>query len=195
MTTLRTCSDDELVCQYCEGCDRAFAELLRRYETDIHNYIFLTIADSDVADDLFQEVFIKVMRTLKEGKYHAKGKFKAWLLRLTHNMMMDHFRREKRTLYVTNYDANQQILDLTPASELPEDFFDDQEALYHQISLCVEDLPEAQREVLKMRIYEDIPFKEIAERTEVSISTALGRMRYALINLRKMVQKRNIAPV
>lgn len=195
MTTLRTCSDDKLVCQYCEGCDRAFAELLRRYEADIHNYIFLTVADSDVADDLFQEVFIKVMRTLKEGKYRAKGKFKAWLLRLTHNMMMDHFRSEKRSLYVTNYDANQQILDLTPASDLPEDFFDDQEAMYHQISLCVEDLPEAQREVLKMRIYEDIPFKEIAERTEVSISTALGRMRYALINLRKMVRERNIAPV
>ena len=136
-----------------------------------------------------------MMRTLKEGKYRAKGKFKAWLLRLTHNMMMDHFRSEKRSLYVTNYDANQQILDLTPASDLPEDFFDDQEALYHQISLCVEDLPEAQREVLKMRIYEDIPFKEIAERTEVSISTALGRMRYALINLRKMVRERNIAPV
>ena len=110
-------------------------------------------------------------------------------------MMMDHFRQEKRALYVTNYDTNQQILDLTPASELPEDFFDAQEALYHQISLCVENLPEAQREVLKMRIYEDIPFKEIAERTEVSISTALGRMRYALINLRKMVRERNIAPV
>ena len=193
MTTLRMCSDDELVCQYREGCDGAFAELLHRYETDIHNYIYLTVADSDVADDLFQEIFIKVIRALREGKYCADGKFKSWLLRLTHNMIMDHFRSERRSLYVTNYDANQQILDLTPANDLPEDYFDDQEALYYQLSLCVEDLPEVQKEVLKMRIYEDIPFKEIAERTQVSISTALGRMRYALINLRKMVRERNIA--
>lgn len=189
------CSDDELVRQYREGCDGAFAELLHRYEADIHNYIFLTVSDSDLADDLFQEVFIKVMRTLQAGKYKAHGKFKSWLLRLTHNLMMDHFRSEKRSLYVTNYDANQQILDLTPADDLPAEFFDDQEALYHQISLCVEALPETQREVLKMRIYEEIPFKEIAERTEVSINTALGRMRYALLNLRKMVRERNIAPV
>lgn len=195
MTSLRQYSDDELVQQYRQGDDRAFEALLLRYETEVHDYIYLTVADAELADDLFQELFIKLMKVLQKGQYKADGKFKAWLLRLTHNMMMDHFRRDKRQLYVSNYDANRQIIDTLPASDLPEDFFDSQESFYYQLSDCVEALPAPQREVLKMRIYEDVPFKEIALRTNVSISTALGRMRYALINLRKMVAQRNITPI
>lgn len=183
--------DSALVKEYVRGNERALETLINRHNQKITSFIYSKVLDRDVTEDIFQDTFIKVIQTLKRGNYSEEGKFLPWVMRIAHNLIIDHFRRNKRM----------------PKFEGGEDFNifsvigDDQPNIERQmiqdqidcdLEMLIDELPDDQREVLIMRIYKDMSFKEISECTGVSINTALGRMRYALINLRKIVQKNNI---
>lgn len=181
-------SDDKLIELYATGCNEAFDVLLMRYDVYIHTYIKYSIADEELVEDIFQDAFIKVMTTIKRGKYTETGRFKSWLTRLTYNLIMDRFRQIK---------AQPKVQPLEPEDDqdtifrgMAIDTPNGEELMIHQDNLLalyteLERLPREQRQVVQMRYWEDLSFKEIAEKTGVSINTALGRMRYALINLRK----------
>lgn len=181
-------TDDQLIRRYMEGCSEAFDVLLERYDSVVHTYIRFSIQDNALADDIFQDTFVKVILTLKNGRYSAEGKFKSWLLRIAHNLIMDHFRREKSE---SRYDCpfedeyREDFLSRIKSDDLNSEEKitrrEDIHALYKYIST----LPAEQREVVILRYWKELSFKEIADHTGVSINTALGRMRYALINLRK----------
>lgn len=183
-------SDKVLIRQYLSGKESAFEQLLNRYKNRVHSYILYTIKDDVLANDIFQETFMKVIRTLKRGKYNEEGKFLPWVNRIAHNLIIDHFRRNQKyptTSGGPNFDIFDIISDDGPNVEdraVKDQILSDVKKLVHQ-------LPQDQKEVLMMRMYFDMSFKEIAEKTNVSINTALGRMRYALINLRKMVDEKN----
>ncbi len=181
-------SDEELIRQYLEGKDTAFERLLQRYRDRVFAYIMYTIRDETLANDIFQETFMKVIRTLKRGKYNHQGKFLPWVNRIAHNLMIDHFRRNKKyptTSGKDDFDIFDIIADLSPTVEDKAV----KEQTRQEIKKVIQKLPQDQKEVLMMRIYFDMSFKEIAEHTEVSINTALGRMRYAIINMRKLMEK------
>lgn len=181
-------SDEELIRQYLEGKDTAFERLLQRYRDRVFAYIMYTIRDETLANDIFQETFMKVIRTLKRGKYNHQGKFLPWVNRIAHNLMIDHFRRNKKyptTSGKDDFDIFDIIADLSPTVEDKAV----KEQTRQEIKKVIQKLPQDQKEVLMMRIYFDMSFKEIAELTEVSINTALGRMRYAIINMRKLMEK------
>lgn len=182
-------SDEQLIALYATGCNEAFDALLMRYDAYIHSYIRYSVTDEDLVEDIFQETFIKVMTTIKSGKYTESQRFKQWLTRITHNLVMDFFRRAK-----IQQGRLQPFFDEDEADAayrgIASDELNGEEAiieadqlgeLYNKLKL----LPLEQRQVVQMRYWEDMSFKEIAELTGVSINTALGRMRYALINLRK----------
>ncbi len=187
-----TVSDQELVIQFVEGSQSAFEALLSRHKQKVYSYIMISVKDKALAEDIFQETFIKVIRSLKEGRYFENGKFLSWVIRIAHNLVIDHFRREKQ-LGTTN--AGSFEWDVFNTSRYSEQTVE-QEIVNTQILKDVKGLlaylPDEQREVVVMRHYLDLSFKEIAETTNVSINTALGRMRYALINLRKLVEEHKI---
>lgn len=189
MSNFHKLTDDELVGLYTEGCDEAFDVILFRYDAVVHTYIRFSVSDADVAEDIFQDTFIKVIHTLRRGQYVAAGKFKAWLLRLAHNLVMDHYRRIKgEGARLQSFDDE----DAAPVERVPDTRLTAEEELIEQATIDELEqylglLPEVQQEVVRMRYWEDMSFREIAEATGVSINTALGRMRYALINLRKMM--------
>lgn len=187
-------NDQDLVIRYLKGNELALKTLILRHKTRIYSSIYLLVKDQYLAEDIFQDTFIKVIKTLKTGKYNEEGKFLPWTLRIAHNLVIDHFRREKRTPVITSADGT-DILNLIQAhEESAEDVLlrlqttKDLRAMIHL-------LPEDQKEVLIMRHYGDLSFKEIAEITGVSINTALGRMRYALSNLRKMMKMKEFSIV
>lgn len=184
-------SDSELVKVYMKGNESALEVLIDRHQTKVYSYIITRIRDQDMANDIFQDVFVKIIQTLKKGRYNEEGKFLPWVLRIAHNLVIDQFRREKRMPTVSgndDYDVFDFVKDEVPNRE--------SEMIWGQIEgdirKLIEFLPEEQKEVLRMRHYDDMSFKDIAEATDVSINTALGRMRYALINLRKLIDKHNI---
>jgi RNA polymerase sigma-70 factor (ECF subfamily) len=184
-------SDSELVKVYMKGNESALEVLIDRHQTKVYSYIITRIRDQDMANDIFQDVFVKIIQTLKKGRYNEEGKFLPWVLRIAHNLVIDQFRREKRMPTVSgsdDYDVFDFVKDEVPNRE--------SEMIWGQIEgdirKLIEYLPEEQKEVLRMRHYDDMSFKDIAEATDVSINTALGRMRYALINLRKLIDKHNI---
>ena len=185
-------SDQELVMQFVEGSQSAFEILLNRHKQKVYAYIMVSVRDKALAEDIFQETFIKVIRSLKEGRYFENGKFVSWVIRIAHNLIIDHYRREKQ-LGTTN--AGSFEWDVFNSNRYSEQTVE-QEIVNTQILKDVKGLlaylPEEQREVVVMRHYMDLSFKEIAETTNVSINTALGRMRYALINLRKLVEEHKI---
>ncbi|WP_373697902.1 T9SS-regulating ECF sigma factor SigP [Porphyromonas loveana] len=189
MSNFHKLTDDELVGLYTEGCDEAFDVILSRYDAVVHTYIRFSVSDADVAEDIFQDTFIKVIHTLRRGQYVPAGKFKAWLLRLAHNLVMDHYRRIKgEGARLQSFDDE----DAAPVERVPDTRLTAEEELIEQATIDELEqylglLPEVQQEVVRMRYWEDMSFREIAEATGVSINTALGRMRYALINLRKMM--------
>ncbi|KGN83494.1 MULTISPECIES: RNA polymerase sigma factor [unclassified Porphyromonas] len=194
MNRLETLSDDQLALLYADGCNEAFDALLTRYDAYIHTYIRFSTADEDLIEDIFQDTFIKVMTTIRRGKYTPEGKFKQWLTRITHNLVMDTFRRQKteakQTIYPQEESADSDMVFLTIASDSPngeEQIIqrDTLDELHDKLAL----LPLEQQEVVRLRYWEEMSFKDIADRTGVSINTALGRMRYALINLRKHIQQ------
>ncbi|MFZ4462912.1 MAG: sigma-70 family RNA polymerase sigma factor [Bacteroidales bacterium] len=186
-------SDKELVESYLHGNHTSFEQLVNRHQSRVFSYILMLVKDRQLADDLFQDTFIKIIRTIKSGAYKEEGKFIQWAMRIAHNLIIDHFRKSKRIPYS---DKSSEDILLTNSKEYAEDSVEYQivtEQIHQDIRKMIDFLPYEQREVLYLRMYEDVSFKEIAEMTNVSINTALGRMRYALINMRKMVKEKNVS--
>ncbi len=186
-------TDEELVVLYSEGNNEAFDILLTRYKDRIYSYIYYTVKDSDLTEDIFQETFVKVIMTIKQGRYVETGKFSSWVTRIAHNLIIDHFRQERNENLISNDEDEEN--DLFNRKELSEGTIEDSlitRQIHSDIRRLVAALPENQREVLIMRYYKNMSFKEIADATKVSINTALGRMRYALLNIRKMAEDHQI---
>lgn len=185
-------TDKELIESYRNGCLSDFELLVSRYQDQIYNYVFSLVKDRQLCDDIFQDTFVKVIRTIKAGLYRDEGKFIQFAMRIAHNLVIDHFRKENRIPVVESSSEDYNYLDNAPISDpsVEQGMIVDQ--IHNDLRNLVDRLPMEQREVLRMRIYEDMSFKEIADITNVSINTALGRMRYALINLRKMAEVNNI---
>ena len=188
---VREQDDSTLINMYIDGNQKAFEELLSRYKNKIYTSIYLFVKDDAKAEDIFQEVFIKVINTLRNGKYNHEGKFSQWVMRIAYNLCVDNFRRNKRrpTLQPTD---EFDIFDVLKSNDLNGEQQIMRSQTHMRIRKLVDELPEEQREVVILRHYADMSFKEIAALTRVSINTALGRMRYALINIRKMVEERNV---
>lgn len=187
----KSLSDLELVRRYTQGEEHAFEVLLHRHKRKVWSHIFLMVRDREITEDLFQEAFIKVVNHLKEGKYNEEGKFLAWVMRIAHNLVIDHFRRNKKMPMVRSNDE----YDVFATHAQPEKNVEERLVnlqVDEDVRRLITKLPPEQREVVMMRTYLGMSFKEIAEHTDVSINTALGRMRYALINMRKMVKQHGL---
>ena len=184
-------SDSDLIRLYLDGDESALKALILRHEQKIFTYILSSVKSRELAEDLFQDTFIKVINTLRAGAYKDEGKFAQWVMRIANNLKIDYFRKAQR---LPAYESNGEfdIFDTLSIEDPSVEQKMIQEQVYSDIQDLVQYLPSEQREVLEMRIYQDISFKEIAELTKVSINTALGRMRYALINLRKMIEEKNV---
>jgi RNA polymerase sigma-70 factor (ECF subfamily) len=183
-------SDAELIQAYLHGQEYALEVLINRYKDKVYTSVYMLVKDKYVAEDLFQEAFLKMIKTIKQGRYAEQGKFLPWAIRVAHNLCMDHFRRTRQQIPVTLPDG-QDISCLFTCSETPADGIERRQ-VHSGVRHLVESLPEEQREVIVLRIYSDLSFKEISDLTGVSINTALGRMRYALINLRKMISEKQM---
>ncbi|WP_222984071.1 sigma-70 family RNA polymerase sigma factor [Flagellimonas meishanensis] len=183
--------DSILVKNYIAGDEKALEALINRHNQRISSFIYSKVLDRDVAEDIFQDTFIKVIKTLKRGAYSEEGKFLPWVMRIAHNLIIDHFRKNKRMPKFEGSD-DFNIFSVIKDEKLNAEKQLIQDQIESDLTLLIEELPEDQKEVLIMRIYKDMSFKEISENTGVSINTALGRMRYALINLRKIVARNNI---
>ena len=186
--------DSVLVSDYINGNEKSFEILISRHQQRIYNFIFSKVLDRDITEDVFQDTFIKVIKTLKKGKYNEEGKFVPWVMRIAHNLVIDHFRRNKRMPTFKNTDEF-DIFSVLGDGELNAEKLLVKEQILSDVRRLIDELPMDQREVLMMRMYKDMSFKEISENTGVSINTALGRMRYALINLRKLIEKYNMVLV
>lgn len=184
-------NDSVLVKQYIEGDERALSSLINRHNKRINGFIYSKVGDREVTEDIFQDTFMKVIRTLKRGAYNEEGKFLPWVMRIAHNLIIDHFRKSNR---MPKFDGSDSF---SIFSIIGDDKLDIEKQLIKEqidtdLSLLIKELPKDQQEVLEMRMYKDMSFKEISDNTGVSINTALGRMRYALINLRKIIEEYNI---
>ena len=183
--------DSILVRNYIEGDEKSLEVLINRHNQRISSFIYSKVLDRDIAEDIFQDTFIKVIKTLKKGRYNEEGKFLPWVMRIAHNLIIDYFRKNRRMpKFESSDDFN--IFSVISDDKLNAEGQIIKEQIDSDLSILIDELPEDQKEVLIMRIYRDMSFKEISENTGVSINTALGRMRYALINLRKIIQKNKI---
>jgi len=189
---LQQVSDQDLVKLYIGGDEGVIEELLRRHKSKIFTSIYLLVKDQYLAEDIFQDAFIKVINTLRSGRYNEEGKFLPWVMRIAHNLVIDYFRKEKRTPTITSADGT-DVLNLIQIHEESAEERMLREQTHTDLRKMIQFLPDEQKEVLIMRHYADLSFKEIAELTDVSINTALGRMRYALSNLRKMMSVKEIS--
>ncbi len=193
MKTLKKLTDDQLVNLYIEGNNVAFEVLLLRYKNKIYAYIFNLVKDHDLSDDIFQETFIKVVTSIRTENYTANGKFINWVTRIAHNLCIDSLRlnQKNNTVSADNSDYNL----LNNASLCDKNIEDNliEEQMHYDIQCLIELLPDNQKEIIRMRFYDDLSFKEIADKTGVSINTSLGRMRYAILNIRKLAEEKNIA--
>ncbi|TDS59615.1 RNA polymerase sigma factor [Myroides indicus] len=183
--------DAALVKYYVAGDEGALEVLIKRHQSKIYGFILSKIADRDLADDIFQDTFIKVIHTLKSDRYNEEGKFLPWVVRIAHNLVMDYFRKEKRTGMKRDSEELPFFSFLKDEGDTVESFMI-KEQIEEDVRFLIKELPEDQQQVIMMRIYQDLSFKEIAELTDVSINTALGRMRYALLNLRKLIDQKKI---
>lgn len=186
-----TNTDAVLVSAYMKGDESALSELITRHKQRIYSFIYSKVFDRDVSEDIFQDTFIKVIRTLKRGAYNEEGKFLPWVMRIAHNLVIDHFRKNNRMPKFEN-SGDFNIFSVLSDSSLNAEKSMIKGQVENDVRRLIEELPDDQKEVLVMRMYKDMSFKEISEQTGVSINTALGRMRYALINLRKVIEKHNI---
>ena len=185
-------SDQKLLNCYLSGDRNAISQLIERHSRRVRDYIQMMVKDGDVADDIFQETFIKAVRVIDEGRYTDNGRFLSWILRIAHNQVIDHFRAQKQNRQLNEAEAGYDVLGTLRLAERPVEDEIVCEQIASDVRRMVELLPDEQREVVMMRYYSGLSFKEIAEQTGVSINTALGRMRYALINLRKMIKEKNL---
>ncbi|TYB76790.1 sigma-70 family RNA polymerase sigma factor [Bizionia gelidisalsuginis] len=184
-------SDATLVSNYIQGDESSLEILIKRHKQRIFSFIYSKVYDRDVAEDVFQDTFIKVIKTLKRGAYNEEGKFLPWVMRISHNLVIDHFRKNNRMPKFDN-SGEFSIFSVLSCDTLNAEKALIKEQVESDVRRLIDELPEDQKEVLMMRMYNDMSFKEISERTGVSINTALGRMRYALINMRKVIEKHNI---
>lgn len=193
MKNVKALTDDELVGLYAEGNNEAFDTLLNKYQSRLFSYIDYVVRNEDVANDLFQETFLKALVRIQKGQYRSNGKFNAWITRIAHNLIMDHFRSKEQENLVSNGEADYDIFNSTLLSEHT---VEDQMLITQSLTDAkniMSCLPPSQSEVVRMRFYENMSFKEIADKLGISINTALGRMRYAVINMRSMAQERNMS--
>jgi RNA polymerase sigma-70 factor (ECF subfamily) len=192
MESLNMMTDDMLVTLYSQGNDKAFDVLLSRYQQKLFSYIFFIVRNQEMAEDIFQETFVKAITTLKQGRYVADGRFGAWLTRIAHNLVIDSFRQERNENTISNDEVE---VDLYNDADLCDDNIEMRmvnEQVLGDVRRLVDALPDNQREVLYMRYYQDLSFKEIAAITGVSINTALGRMRYAILNMRRIAEEKHM---
>ena len=192
MENLKMLTDDMLVARYSEGNSKAFDELLARYQSKLFNYIFFIVRSQELAEDIFQETFVKAITTIQQGRYTPSGKFGSWLTRIAHNMIVDSYRQERNENTISNDEVE---VDLFNDADLCDDNIETQmvnEQTLTDVRRLMDALPSNQREVVYMRYYQDLSFKEIAEITGVSINTALGRMRYAIMGMRRLAEEKHI---
>ncbi len=192
MQVLKKLTDDQLVAQYAKGSNEAFDVLLSRHQSRIFSYILHIVKNRDLAEDIFQETFVKAIMTIKQGRYTENGKFSAWITRIAHNLIIDFYRQEKSENTVSTDDEETNFLN---RKDLSEDNIEDVmvvDQIHKDVKRIVDALPDSQREVLVMRYYQNMSFKEIADATNVSINTALGRMRYAILNMRRIAEENHI---
>ena len=195
MDKLKQMTDDLLVSLYLEGNNSAFDVLLNRHKDRLFNYIFFIVRSKEVAEDIFQETFVKAIVTLQQGRYTNDGKFAAWITRIAHNLVIDQFRIERNENTVSNDETE---IDLLNDARLAEGTIENQmvnDQVLKDVRMLVDELPDCQREVVFMRYYQDLSFKDIADITGVSINTALGRMRYAILNMRRIAAEKNLSLV
>lgn len=185
-------SDRVLLNNYLSGDRSAISELIERHSKRVRSYIGMMVKDDDIADDIFQETFIKAVKVIDEGRYTDSGKFLSWVLRIAHNRVLDHFRREKSSRQINEAEAGYDVIGTMRFSEPTTEDEMVHSEIEQTIRQLIDLLPEEQQEVVRLRYYSKLSFQEIADQTEVSINTALGRMRYALINLRRMIQEKNL---
>ena len=192
MHILTTLTDEQLVRKYIDGNNKAFDTLLHRHKSRLYSYIIRIVKNKDLAEDIFQETFVKIIMTLRQGRYIESGKFSAWLSRIAHNLIIDHFRQEKAENNMSSDDEDTNLLN---RRDLCEENIEDimvNDQIKADVRRIIDALPDPQKEVLVMRYYNDMSLKEIAETTGVSINTALGRMRYAILNMRRIAAENNI---
>ena len=195
MENLKRMADDKLVTLYLQGNNSAFDVLLKRHQNRLFNYIYFLVRSREVAEDLFQETFVKAIVTLQQGRYVNDNKFSAWITRIAHNLVIDQFRVERNENLISNDETEFDIFNDAKLSEgnIENSMVNDQ--VLKDVRALVDELPDCQREVVFMRYYQDMSFKEIADITGVSINTALGRMRYAVMNMRRIAEEKSISLV
>ena len=192
MVNIMCMPDEQLVAAYAQGKNEAFDVLLRRHQDRVFNYILKIVKNEDVANDVFQETFVKAIMTIKQGRYTENGKFPAWITRIAHNLIIDFYRQEKSENLQS---CDVEEVDILNKKELSQETIEDTiitDQIHQDVKHLVTVLPESQKEVLLMRYYRNMSFKEIADATGVSINTALGRMRYAILNMRRIAQEKDI---
>ena len=193
--TMNSLEDHELIKKYIAGNEKAFEVLLLRHKDRIFRFIQIKVRDGELAADIFQEAFIKIVNTLKAGSYNEEGKFLPWALRICHNLVIDHFRKNGKYRMISESSSLKEDYNIFHTIKLEEENVQDimtREEIEGQLVDLIEYLPDNQKDILKMRIYKEMSFKDIAKKEEISINTALGRMRYALMNLRKLIDKHEI---
>ena len=185
-------SDSSLINQFISGNSQSFSILVDRYQKRVYGFIFSKVKDADLADDVFQDTFVKVIKNLRLGKYKDHGRFLSWVMRIAHNIIMDHFRKINR---LPKYESKHKDLDLMDRLIEKSNSIEDliiETQIHADLCILIDELPKTQKEVLRMRLFQEMSFKDIGEQTGVSINTALGRMRYAILNLRKLIEERNL---
>ena len=195
MENLKRMADDQLVTLYLQGNNSAFDVLLKRHQDRLFNYIYFIVRSREVAEDIFQETFVKAIMTLQQGRYTNDGKFAAWITRIAHNLVIDQFRVERNENVISNDEVEYDIFNDAKLSEGNIENSMVNEQVLKDVRVLVDELPDCQREVVFMRYYQDLSFKEIAEITGVSINTALGRMRYAVMNMRRIAEEKSVSLV
>ncbi|MDC3079543.1 sigma-70 family RNA polymerase sigma factor [Flavobacteriaceae bacterium] len=185
-------TDSTLITQFISGDSQSFSILVDRYQKRVYGFIFSKVKNAELADDVFQDTFVKVIKNLRLGKYKDEGRFLSWVMRIAHNIIMDYFRKINR---LPKYESKYEDLDvldrLIEQSNSIEDLIIETQ-IHADLSILIDELPKTQKEVLSMRLFQEMSFKDIGEQTGVSINTALGRMRYAILNLRKLIEERNL---
>lgn len=192
MDNFKQLNDDQLIRLYVEGNNTAFEEILNRYQSRVFSYILMIVKNKDIAEDIFQEAFIKAINTIQQGRYVESGRFLGWINRIAHNLIIDYFRKEKNENTFSTDALEYDYVNNSAYSEKSIEEVMNNEQVLKDVVLLIDYLPKTQKEVVQMRYFQELSFKEIADRTGVSINTALGRMRYAIMNMRKIAVENDI---